>query len=266
MTGEYRLGKLTWPQIKDVLPSVHAVLIPVGSTEQHGRHLSVDNDYFSSETLCKMIAQNAQDGGLRVLVAPTVTYGISWYHTNFPGTVSLSQQTFMRVIKEVCEGLINQGFKNLIIFNSHGGNTPALTVAINEIYEKLKHRVMLCQWWSLSAEVLQKRGIRTPLLHAEEAETSLAMAIGGTIVLEELSRAAFERKKALREVGVPTSKHISYDQLSPGSGVLIPMDYIDDISATGVVGDATAANKATGEAMLQNIIEKTIDLIKDINA
>ena len=265
MTSEYRLGRLTWPQIKEILPNVNAVMVPIGSTEQHGRHMSVGTDHSSSQLLCEMIAQKAQEEGLRVLVAPTVNYGISWYHVNFPGTVTLSPQTFMSVVKEVCEGLIKQGFKNIILLNTHGGNTAALTVAINEVYEKLKNKVMLCHWWSLSAEVFRKRGVRTPLVHAEEAETSLALALGEPVVLEELARTAFDRKAVLEEREVATSKHIYYDLITPGSGVLIPMDYIDDISATGVVGDAAAATKETGEAMLVDILSKAVELIKDLN-
>ena len=262
---EFRLGRLTWPELKDTIDKVDAILVPVGATEQHARHMPLDNDYSTSVATCERVAIKAQEAGLNVLVSPPVTFGASWYHMDFPGTITLSQTTFMSIIKEICISLNKHGFRNIIFFNSHGGNTQALTLAMTELYEKTRIRTYLCQWFDLCAKTLKERGIKTPLLHSEEAETSLAFALGQRVVTQELKRETFSRKETLDKKGMPTSKHVNYDKINPGSGVLTPIDYIIDISDSGVVGDATLASKETGEAMLKEIVTIVLELIKDLN-
>lgn len=262
---EYRLYKMTWPEIKEGIDKIDAVLIPVGATEQHGRHLPVEFDHFSATQFCELAAKDLnKNKGKWVVVAPTVNYGCSWYHMNFPGTISHSQRVFMDVVTEVCESLDHHGFKRLIAVNSHGGNSAALTTCLTDLYAEKKIRVVLAQWWSLAGSAIKELGIDSPLIHAEEIETSIALALGTDVRSEELSRACFSRKDKHEDKGIPISKHISYDMRTPGSGVIIPMDYIDEISDTGVVGDATLATKEKGEKLVKTINDKLVELVEDL--
>jgi len=241
-----------------------AVLIPVGATEQHGRHLPIEFDHFSANQLCETAAKALNERGKWVVVTPIINYGCSWYHMNFPGTISLSQKTFMEVVREVCDSLVHHGFKNLIAVNSHGGNTAALTTCLTDLYAERKTRVVLAQWWSLAGSAIKELGITSPLIHAEEIETSIAMALGADVRMEELTRACLNRRETHESKDIPTSKHIAYDMITPGSGVLIPMDYIDDISDTGVVGDACLATKEKGEKLVESIKAKLVELVEDL--
>jgi creatinine amidohydrolase len=255
---------MTWPEIKENIDNIDAVLIPIGATEQHGRHLPVEFDHFSATQICERAAKDLNDKGKWVLVTPTINYGCSWYHMNFPGTISLSQRTFMDMVTEVCESLAHHGFKNLIALNSHGGNTAALLTCLTDLYAEKRIRVPLVHWWSLGAAMIKELGISSPLIHAEEIETSIGMALGSEVRTEELTRACFSRRETHESKGVSTSKHIAYDMITPGSGVLIPMDYIDDISDTGVVGDACLADKEKGEKLTGAINEKLIEFVEDL--
>lgn len=262
---EYRLYKMTWPEIKEAVKEVDAVLIPVGATEQHGLHLPVEFDHFSATQFCELAAKDLNENkGKWVLVTPTINYGCSWYHMNFPGTISLSQRTFMDVVTQVCESVSHHGFRNLIAVNSHGGNTAALTTCLTDLYAEKRIRVALAQYWSLGASAIKDLGISSPLIHAEEIETSIGMALGTDVRMNDLSRACFSRRKTHEEKGIPTSSHIAYDMITPGSGVIIPMDFIDEISDTGVVGDATLASKEKGEKLVAAIKEKLIELVEDL--
>jgi creatinine amidohydrolase len=261
---EYKLYRMTWPEVKDGVEKIDAVFIPVGSTEQHGRHLPVECDHFTATHLCERAAKSLNERGKWVIVAPTINYGCSWYHINFPGTISLSQKTFMEVVKDVCISLAHHGFKNLIVFNAHGGNSATLTTSLTDLYAEKGIRVAIAQWWTFITETIKELGITSPLIHAEEVETSIAMALGLEVRVKELTRDAFSRQEVHKAKGVATSKHIAYDGITPGSGVTIPMDYIDDISHSGVVGDATLASKENGEKLSQEIISSLVDFVEDL--
>ncbi len=262
---EHRLYKMTSPEIKEGIKKIDAVLIPVGATEQHGPHLPLDFDHFCATQICEAAAKAANTRGKWVVVAPTINYGCSWYHMNFSGTMSLSQQTFIKVVSEVCESLAHHGFKNLIVLNAHGGNTAALTVCLTDLYAQKRIRVVLVQWGTLAAATIKELGIVSPLIHAEEIETSMAMALGSDVRMDKLTRDCFSRRDTYEEKGIPTSRHITYDAATPGSGVIIPMDYIDDISSSGIVGDSSLATKEKGEILLTSVNSKLVELIEDLS-
>src|SRR5262249_60582483 len=93
-----------------------------------------------------------------------------------------------RVFREVCDSLVRHGFENLVAVNGHGGNAAALTVAVNHYFETTGRRAFLVQWWELAADALAE--IEGPMVHAEEAETALAIALGQRAELERAARAA----------------------------------------------------------------------------
>ena len=94
---EHFLERMTWPEVEAAITAgVDAVLIPIGSTEQHGRHLPLDTDCLIARELCRLAAEAGEDEGVRLLVAPTLNVTLSWYHMQFPGSLRLSTTTFLR--------------------------------------------------------------------------------------------------------------------------------------------------------------------------
>jgi creatinine amidohydrolase len=185
MGEEHLLERLTWREVDAASErGVDAVLIPNGSTEQHGHHMPLDTDCFIARSLCLRAAERAGEEGVNLLVAPTQNVTLSWYHMQFLGSMCLSTTTFLQVFREVCDSLVHHGFDRLVAVNGHGGNVAALTVAVNHYFEATGRRVFLVQWWDLAADVLAD--IEGPMIHAEEAETSIAL---GHRVLEEEPRA-----------------------------------------------------------------------------
>jgi len=261
---EYRLSKLTWPELADAKNTLTSVIIPVGSTEQHGPHLPFDTDAFTSVSLADRCAIECQSEGLRVLVTPALSFGVSWYHMDFAGTMSISSGLYISLIKELVRCLMRHKFPNIILLNSHGGNTPALTVAINDLYEETRQRIYLVNWASLAADLIQSMEIRSPLIHTEEVETSVAMALGQRARLEDRTRDCFSRREVYQKKGIATSSHVAYDALNPGHGVTIPMDFIKDISESGVVGDATLGNQEEGEKIIQLVVQRLKEMIAEL--
>ena len=261
--NEHRLGKLTWEESAKIAKSADALLIPIGSTEQHGRHMPLDTDAFLATHWSELTAIEAQKRGLSVLVLPTLNFGVSWYHRNFSGSVWLSPGLFIDVVVEMCKSLTRHGFTRKVIVNCHGGNAATLTVAINRFYDESGERILLAQWWELASDILKELMV-SGLLHAEEAETSLALALGQRVLMEKASKQAFDRGKTVLERGYAWSRYAKYDAMFKGGFVNPPMDMIDEISQSGVVGDATLATEEKGKKILNTLVTRLVEVCQDL--
>jgi creatinine amidohydrolase len=259
---ERLLERLTWPEVAEAIErGVDAVLLPVGTTEQHGHHLPLDTDCVIARSLCVRAAEAGEAEGVELLVAPTLNVSLSWYHMQFPGTLRLSTTTFLSVFHDVCDSL-HHHFGNVVAVNGHGGNIGALTVAVNHYFETTGRRVFLAQWWDLASDVLAE--VEGPLIHAEEAETSLAMALGQTVYPDRATRDAWDRGAAVKEQGFPWTSLGRYEMRPKGPGVIVPMDMLRDITPSGVVGDATRSRRELGERMADAVVPRIVQVCKEM--
>jgi len=122
------LQEMSWTDIRDYLKTNDMVIIPIGSTEQHGPHMPLGTDYYEATGISKLIS--ARTG---VVMAPVLLVGYSEYHSGFPGTLSLKPETMEQVLFETAEMLIKYGFRRFMFFNYHGGN--------NIVQSKVIHRI-----------------------------------------------------------------------------------------------------------------------------
>ena len=259
MADHHLLERLTWPEVEAALDlGVDAVLVPFGSIEQHGRHMPLDTDCFIARALSERAAEHAAAHGAAVLVAPCVNVTLSWYHMQFPGSMRLTTATFLALFRDVCDSLFHHGFQTVVIVNGHGGNVAALTVAVNHYLETTGRRVPVANWLDLAPEVIDD--LQTPTTHAEEAETSLALALGQRVDLERATRDAFHRSDAVREAGLPWTSLGRYDAFHRGPFAIVPMDMLCDISPSGVVGDATRASLETGRRIIDLVVPRLAQL------
>jgi creatinine amidohydrolase len=257
------LERMTWPEVEEAIgQGIDAVLLPIGTTEQHGHHMPLDTDCFIARSLSTRAAELGEAQGLRILVAPTLNVTLSWYHMQFPGSLRLSTTTFLQVFREVCDSLVHHGLERIVAVNGHGGNIAALTVAVNHYFETTGRRVFLAQWWDLAGDVLAQ--VEGPLIHAEEAETSLALALGQTVYEERATRDAWDRGSAVHDAGLPWTSLGRYEMRPKGPGVIVPMDMLRDITASGVVGDATRATRELGEQMIEAVVPRIVQVCKDL--
>jgi len=125
------LPHMTWPEVDDLLSRSDMVIIPVPALEQHGPQLPIGTDYFSGEELAKLIAQKTD-----VLVSPVLLPGISPYHMEFPGTITLSADTVQRGYFEAVQSLIHHGFRRFLILTSHAGNRGVVRFLIDRINQE----------------------------------------------------------------------------------------------------------------------------------
>jgi creatinine amidohydrolase len=122
------LQEIPWTDVAEYLESNDMVIIPLGSTEQHGPHLPLGTDFYEAFGTTKIIS--ARTG---VLVAPVLFSGYSVYHSGFQGTLSLKPETMEEVLFETAELLIKYGFRKIMFFNYHGGNRLVESKVIHRI-------------------------------------------------------------------------------------------------------------------------------------
>jgi len=122
------LPHMSWLEVEEALTRTDVALIPVGSIEQHGKHLPLGTDFLAAQEACKLIAQQTD-----VLVVPVVMAGLSPHHLGFPGSLTLSPQTFEQVVYETAQALIHHGIRKIAIYNGHGGNSASVANVITRI-------------------------------------------------------------------------------------------------------------------------------------
>ena len=170
------LPHMTWVEVEQALTHTDAVIIPLGSTEQHGRHLPLGTDSFEAVETAKLIAQKAD-----VLVAPVVLAGLSSHHMGFPGTITLMPETFEAVVYETAQSLIRHGFRKILIFNGHGGNA----VWVAAIIQKINQTTSATAFDLGKIEVPRKEPLYPPIVwdvHAGVEETSMMLYLAGSLV------------------------------------------------------------------------------------
>ncbi len=111
------MDEMSWLEIKEVLSKTNVVVVPFGSTEEHGMHLPVNVDSFSATYIANHAAEKVvAENNVSVMVAPTVHYTDVAVHKMFPGTIGIKPQTLVNVIYDIVTGFLEQGFNNIIVF------------------------------------------------------------------------------------------------------------------------------------------------------
>jgi creatinine amidohydrolase len=144
----------TWQFVEDYLKTRTGIIIPIGSTEQHGPTGLIGTDALTAEMIARGAGEKAG-----ALVAPTISVGMAQHHLAFPGSVTLRPTTLIAVVRDTVVSLARHGFTRFYFVNGHGGNVATVTAAFSEIYaersmEKLGNqpsiRCALRNWWESS--------------------------------------------------------------------------------------------------------------------
>ncbi|MBI3342416.1 creatininase family protein [Candidatus Curtissbacteria bacterium] len=163
------IHELTWQDVKQYLKKNDVVIIPAGSTEEHGPAGPLGVDSYASIALAEDVAKKSG-----VLVTPPIWFGDSSHHTGFPGTISLRPATLIEVIKDVSRSLAAHGLKKILIINGHKlANLPSLSIATKELHEyELKNVFFaIIDPWKI-AKKISKEIKSTNEHHAGELEIS----------------------------------------------------------------------------------------------
>jgi creatinine amidohydrolase len=230
----YRLAELTSPEIGAAIAGgLDTVIIPVGSTEQHGPHLPMGTDSLHTVAVLERVA-----GRLGALVAPLMPVGRADHHMAFPGSMTVRHETLHAVIRDWCDSLFRHGFRRVLIYSGHGGNaTPLARIIADLSAENPDREIIGCTDWQVYDDALfpvaaaEGVGIEAAGWHAGELEASMILALAPDQVLMGWAAPGFlGRLDDVRDV--------------------LMAEGLQAVSLSGVLGDPRSATRAHGEKYL----------------
>jgi len=244
---EYRYNRLTWAEMNDAIAAKKVVILPAGSTEQHGRHLPLDVDVFLAESICLEIGRRAPD---RVLVLPPVSYGLNRHHIDFPGTIHIEPETFIAFCLNITKSVMYHGFEKILIVNGHGSNTPLIDLVARRTTLETPGLCAACTYIPLALDAFATVQDTPVIAHADEFETSLYL---------HLAPERVQMDKAGKGDDVQ-GRHFSSDSTS----AIRFNDYWSRWTDLGVHGDATTATAAKGKVIFEAAVTRLIEAVEDL--
>jgi creatinine amidohydrolase len=224
------LDALSWPQVRTEIDGGRdTIVIALGATEQHGRHLPLATDALLGDHFGRLLAER-----LDAFVGPTVRVGCSEHHVGFPGTMSLKDQTFHALVCDLVRSLIAGGFRKIVLLPTHGGNFAPLAQAVEQLSESEREHVAALTDLGALLEVarLGEREHGVPLgeggLHAGEWETSMLLAIRPDLARMDEAEAGYT------------------GDLAEGIALMFQSG-VASLSPNGTIGDPAKASAAHGE-------------------
>jgi creatinine amidohydrolase len=218
------LAELTWPEVAECAARGAALLVPVGSTEQHGPHLPLSTDSDIAVEVCARVAQLVPD----VLIAPLVPYGSSGEHAGFAGTLSIGQAATELVLLELGRSAFDT-FDRVLFVSAHGGNAEPVRRAVLRLRDEGRDVDVFAVQWDGDA-------------HAGRTESSLQLAIDPARVL-----------MAAAEPGDTRPLSVTMSIMQSGG--------VRAVSRNGVLGDPTGADAADGIALLDELARDAAALL-----
>lgn len=166
-----RLDLATWPEVEAYLERSRGIILPAGSTEQHGPMGLIGTDALCAEAVARGAGERAG-----ALVAPTLAYTPAPFNLAFPGSVSVSAELFEDLVREIVEGLRGQGFRRFYVVNGHGANLEPL----RRVAERLEGAALRVRsWWDFPAvDALRKSAYGDwEGMHATPSEVAITQAV-----------------------------------------------------------------------------------------
>ena len=244
------IEELSWREVADAFKADIPVIVPIGAAaKEHGHHLPLKTDWLLARALAEGIAAK-----LPVLIAPIVPFGYYPVFRGYPGSQHLSAETFVRLLTELLEGLLDQGARRIAIVNTGVSTEGPVGLATRGILERRGVTIGVSDIRRLGRKadhlLEQKFGS-----HADERETSILLAIAPALVRMDLARADYGKDSSPGIFTTPTTMQ------STDAGAA-------DYSATGAFGDATLASADKGraflDAMIADLVEGLIALFPDL--
>ena len=146
VNNSHRFENLTWPEVNEAVEKGLIPILPVGTVEQHGPHLPIKMDLWTADSVANEAARRRPD---RLVAMPVIPYGFTTHVMDFPGSVTVHHETFIRYVVDVLKSVVYHGFKKVIVVNGHGSNVPPLDLATRRVILETDAIVSLTSWWSL---------------------------------------------------------------------------------------------------------------------
>ena len=256
---KYLYDELTWPEINEAALARKVILLPIGSTEQHGHHLPLDVDNFLARSVCLAAARRAPS---ELLVMPTIPYGYNEHAQDFPGTIHVTYEHFIEYCLDVVKSVAHAGFDRIIIVDGHGSNEHLCEFIARRATLETDALVASTMWTNLAAEAYNAIRESGPggAAHACELETSAYLYLEESRV--QMDKAQDHYGGASGKQG---SKFLSVDLARPLPPVKL-VQWTSSATPTGVSGAPTLATKEKGRAIVESAAENLLAFTREFRA
>lgn len=245
---EYMWETSSWPEISERIKKVDTAILPCGAIEQHGPHLPLDLDYFDAVYLARKVAEACQEP--KPFVLPPVPYGVSYHHSDFKGTICVTNHSLSAIIYDIGMSLAHNGIKKIVILNGHGDNAPTLNYAAQMINRDA--RIFVCVETGETSDVdIYKLANTENDIHAGEIETSTALAVRPELVAMD---------KAVDHTLDLDNEFLDFTSDRGVSWYV----HTKRLSESGVMGNASLGTAEKGAKMWEIMIEKMTEFVETI--
>ena len=230
------LGEMTNPEVEAFVAEHTTVIVPIGSTEQHGPHGPLSTDTIVPTEVARRVAPK-----VGAAVAPSIGYGLSYPHAGFTGVVYLRIPTFMALVEDVAVGLATMGFRTIVFLNGHYDNTLAIAYACANAADRLPAgtRAFPINYWDgmTADEAAEFFGPTTRPPRQPRRDVGRDGRRRGLVDIEH----ANAEMPPFPEVGSPAAVHTAFFFSTPGS--------VHRATRSGTWGDAREASVEYGRAL-----------------
>jgi len=239
------LDYMSWMEFKNNLESIEVAIIPTGSCEQHGPNQTFATDTIRAKGVAELVAKELKP---KVVVCPTVPYGISPHHMKFPGTITLGIETYISLLTDIAVSLKSHGIKKIVFLNGHGGNTHSLGAVCAKLYHEHGIKSAYSQVGTgVVADYWEKKNFSKIRGHACESEVSQSLYLDPRVVkVDDLEPGEIIDKR--------------FENGPPWAEYFWPFH---EVTSNGALGDATKASKEYGKEMTEKIVRKVSDFITE---
>ncbi len=247
----YRLSEMTWQEVEEAVERTGTLLLPVGSTEQHGHHLPLGVDVQMPMAIGERIAQRCD-----ALLAPPIWYGVTPHHTFKPGTFTVSTETFQRYVTELCASAGEWGIDSVLLLNGHYlAQDPELEVVVRTLRTEHGMEAFHAPPVNLFADVAEELRESDVSFHASEFETSIMLELFPELVKLDRAEAVDPPAESL-----PLT---DYDALGENKvGWALSASDMDSLTPTGNIGDPTVATAEKGRALVEAAVSDVVTLVE----
>jgi len=237
-----RYAQMNFEENKRKMKSDVPVILPMGAVEAHGSHLPLETDNLLAERYADLLAERTDS-----LVLPVLPYGQVWSLRDFPGSLTISNQTIVSFLVDISESLYTKGTRIVVFFSAHLGNMTAMKEASRELYDKFPDLRVLYLFYpnlqQFAGEIREGSKGHHTYIHADEIETSLMLY--------------------LAPEAVDMSKAIDDPPEIPLSADFTPTPW-ETFTKSAVLGESTLATKEKGKYLVEQTLEIAVSLIEKI--
>jgi len=250
------LHEMRWPDVKEYLEKRNVILLPVGSTEQHGKHGPLGTDSFVAIRLAEDASNETE-----AISAPPLFFGWSPHHLALPGTISIEPTVLAPLLFQIVKSLSVHGFKNFIVINGHRiTNLPWIQIAAEKAQSELDVRVVIFDPAYMSKEIASELGFG-PIGHAEEAEISQMLYIQPELVKmhEAVDSPEHAHARSLYHIDPRSTQ----DTLCYVPSTLSTMKRLARETG-GSTGKPTEASADLGQRLHEHLVKRLVEVIKEM--